>query len=122
MSGRIVQRTATSVEVDVGAGKVTVPADRVERIEERRSPLDDYYDRAWRLAARDVAGWQALGAWASDQGLSAQAREAYTRVLAMLPDDARRTARWAACRSTAAGWPRRRATGPAASSSSTASG
>ena len=87
MSGRVVQRTATSVEVNVGAGKITVPADRVERIEERRSPLDDYYDRAGRLAATDAAGWQALGRWASDQGLSSQAREAYTRLLAVLPTD-----------------------------------
>lgn len=87
VSGRIVQRTATSVEVDVGAGKITVPADRVERIEQRRSPLDDYYDRAGQLAATDAAGWQALGRWASDQGLSSQAREAYTRVLAVLPND-----------------------------------
>jgi hypothetical protein len=87
VSGRIVARTATSVEVDVGAGKVTVPADRVERIEERRSPLDDYYDRAGRIGATDAASWLALGRWASDQGLSSQAREAYTRVLAVLPDD-----------------------------------
>ena len=87
VSGRVVQRTATSVEIDIGAGKITVPADRVERIEERRSPLDDYYDRAGRLAATDVAGWRALGRWASDQGLSSQAREAYTRVLAVAPDD-----------------------------------
>lgn len=87
VSGRVVQKTATSVEVDVGAGKVTVPADRVVRIESRRSPLDDYYDRAGSLAATDTAGWQALGRWASDQGLSSQAREAYTRVLAVAPND-----------------------------------
>jgi hypothetical protein len=87
VSGRVVQHTATSVEVDVGAGKITVPADRVLRIEERRSPLDDYYDRSGGLAATDVAGWRALGQWASDQGLSSQAREAYTRVLAVAPDD-----------------------------------
>jgi hypothetical protein len=87
VSGRVVERTATSVAVDVGAGTVTVPADRVERIEERRSPLDDYHDRAGRLAAADTAGWLALGRWASDQGLSTQAREAYSRVLATAPDD-----------------------------------
>jgi hypothetical protein len=87
VSGRVVQRTATSVEVDVGAGKITVPANRVERIEERRSALDDYYDRAGRLDATDAAGWQALGRWASDQGLSSQAREAYARVLAVAPND-----------------------------------
>ena len=71
----------------MGAGKITVPADRVERIEERRSPLDDYYDRAGRLAATDAAGWLALGRWASDHALSTQAREAYTRVLATAPND-----------------------------------
>jgi hypothetical protein len=87
VSGRVVQRTATSVEVDVGAGKITVPAGSVERIEERRSPLDDYYDRAGALAGTDVAGWRALGRWASDRGLSTQAREAYQRVLATAPDD-----------------------------------
>jgi hypothetical protein len=87
VSGRVVARTATSVEVDVGAGKITVAADRVVRIEERRSALDDYYDRAGALAATDVASWRALGRWASDQGLSSQVREAYSRVLATAPDD-----------------------------------
>jgi len=33
LSGRIVSRTATSVEVDIGAGRITVPASSVVRIE-----------------------------------------------------------------------------------------
>jgi len=37
ISGRILSRTATSVEVDVGAGTVTVPMTSVVRIEVRRS-------------------------------------------------------------------------------------
>jgi hypothetical protein len=85
--GRIVQRTATSVEIDVGAGTVKVAANQVERIVEGRSALDVYYERAGALDTRDREGWAALARWASDQGLSAQSREAYHRVLAVDPTD-----------------------------------
>jgi hypothetical protein len=88
LSGRVVQKTATSVEVDVGAGQVTVPADRVERIVEGRSALDAYYDRAGALDPKDREGWAALARWASDQGLGTQAREAWNRVLALDPGSA----------------------------------
>ncbi len=87
VSGRIVQRTATVIEVDVGAGRVTVPANRVERVVESRSALEEYQDRASRLDPRDTAGWRALGRWASDHALATQAREAYQRVVAIAPDD-----------------------------------
>jgi hypothetical protein len=88
VSGRVVQRTATSVEIEVGAGKIAVPAKQVERIVEGRSSLDVYYDRAGALDPKDREGWAALGRWASDQGLSAQSREAFHRVLAIDPADA----------------------------------
>jgi len=88
LSGRVVQKTATSVEVDVGAGRVTVPANRVERIVEGRSSLDAYHERAGALDPGDREGWAALGRWASDQGLSTQSREAYNRVLALDPSNA----------------------------------
>ena len=88
VSGRIVQRTDAAVKVDVGAGTITIAMDRVERIEEKGSALDDYYDRAGRLAASDTAGWLELARWASSEGLSAQAGEAYHRVLAADPANA----------------------------------
>jgi hypothetical protein len=88
VSGRIVQRTDAAVEVDVGAGTVTITMDRVERIEESRSALDEYHDRAGRLAASDTAGWLELARWASSEGLSAQAGEAYHRVLVADPANA----------------------------------
>ncbi len=88
VSGRIVKRTATSVEIDVGAGSVTVPMARVERIQEGRSALQDYYDRAGALASEDLAGWKELARWASAQGLATQARQAYERVIRINPSDA----------------------------------
>jgi hypothetical protein len=92
VSGRIVSRTATSIEVDVGAGRITVPVSSVVRIEEGRSPLQEYEERAGRTAAGDVDAWLALGDWASDQGLSSQAREAWNRALAAAPDNPRANA------------------------------
>jgi hypothetical protein len=89
LSGRIVSRSATTVEVDVGAGRIAVPASSVVRIEEGRSALQDYEERAGGLAAGDVEGWLALGEWASARGLGAQAREAYHRAQAASPDDPR---------------------------------
>jgi hypothetical protein len=92
LSGKITSRTPTSVEVDVGAGKIAVPASSVLRIEEGRSPLHEFEDRASRIAAGDVDGWIALGDWAKSRGLGSQAREAYNRALAASPGDPRANA------------------------------
>src|SRR5512134_2912494 len=89
LSGRIVSRTASTIEVDVGAGRIGVPVSSVLRIEEGRSPLHEYEERAGRLAAGDVEGWLALARWAESRGLGTQAREAYNRALAASPGDPR---------------------------------
>jgi len=92
LSGKIASRTATTIEVEVGAGRIGVPITSVLRIEEGRSPLQEFEERAARLSGADVEGWLGLGAWASEQGLSSQAREAYQRVLAASPGDPRANA------------------------------
>ena len=87
-TGRIVEQTDTMITVDIGAGVVGVPKSRVERIVKGRSPLDEYDERAAKLQSSDADGWRTLGRWASHQGLSAQARQAYQNVLVVAPDDA----------------------------------
>jgi tetratricopeptide (TPR) repeat protein len=89
VSGRIVSRTETKIEVDVGAGRIGVPMSSVLRIEEGRSPLHAYAERAAQIAAGDADAWVALGEWAEAQGLGTQAREAYRRALAASPSDPR---------------------------------
>jgi hypothetical protein len=89
VSGRVVSRTATTVEVDIGAGRIGVPTSSVLRIEEGRSPLHEYDDRAGRLAPGDVEGWVALAQWASAAGLGTQARQAWQRALSASPADPR---------------------------------
>ena len=92
LSGRIVSRSAATIEVDVGAGRIGVPVSSVLRIEEGRSALHEYEERAGRLAAGDLEGWVALAQWAESRGLGTQAREAYHRALAVSPDDPRANA------------------------------
>ena len=87
ISGRIVNQTETSVEVDVGAGRVTVSMTSVDHIEKGRSALDEYDERAAKLGPRDREGWIALAQWASSQGLGVQARRAYENVLRVEPND-----------------------------------
>lgn len=88
MEGRIVERTESTVEIDIGAGSLRFPMSSVDRIEEGRSPLDDYDERAAGLAADDRDGWLELARWASRAGLGTQSRRAYERVLAIDPSHA----------------------------------
>jgi hypothetical protein len=88
-SGRIVSRTATTIDMDIGAGRVGIPMVNVARVEESHSPLQEFADRAARIPGDDGPGWLALGDWADAQGLGTQAREAYNRALSASPDNAR---------------------------------
>jgi hypothetical protein len=88
ISGRLLSRTATAVEVDVGAGTVTIPMSSVDRIDARRTPLDDFYERAGSLGPADAAGWLQLAKWAVSQELGAQARAAFGTVLDVDPSNA----------------------------------
>jgi hypothetical protein len=81
--GEVVQRTAESVVMEVGPGRMTLPMSRVDRIVAATSDLSIYRDRAARLAAADVAGWLALARFAEDRDLLTQAREAYEHVVAV---------------------------------------
>jgi hypothetical protein len=86
-SGRIESQTDTMITIDIGDGVVGVPMARVDKVVKGRSPLDEYDERAKALGAQDADGWRTLGRWASHSGLSAQAREAYQKVLLLAPED-----------------------------------
>ena len=87
VTGEIVGETEAAVTVDIGAGKMTVPKSSVVRVETSTSPLQKYRAQAASLAHGDVEGWRKLGRWAAAQGLSLQAREAFTHVKTALPND-----------------------------------
>ena len=76
ISGRILSRTDTAVQVDVGAGIITVPMASVLSIEQKRSIVNEYEEHAARLKDSDVQGWLQLARWSLTQGLGTQARRA----------------------------------------------
>jgi hypothetical protein len=87
VTGAIVKETEAEVTVDIGAGTLTVPKSSVVRVDKGVSPLQEYRARAASLAPGDVEGWKKLGRWAAGEGLMTQAREAFTHVKAIVPDD-----------------------------------
>ena len=88
MTGEVVSEGGETVVLEVGPGKVSVPAARVLRIERSRSPLGIYRERASRLAAEDVPGWLELAFWADEHDLDTLAKEAFERVLRLDPGNA----------------------------------
>ena len=88
VSGEIVERTPTSLVLEVGPGRMTLPMSLVERIVASTSDLALYRQRAARLSEGDAPGWLALGRWAEAHDLMTQARDAYEHVLRVDPDNA----------------------------------
>jgi hypothetical protein len=85
ITGTIVERTPQTVTIDIGAGRVSIPADRIERVDPGRSAAGAFAERAQRLGRSDVQGWLDLALWARDQGLATQARQAFERVVEVDP-------------------------------------
>jgi hypothetical protein len=88
ISGEIVAHTEDSVTVDIGAGTMSVKLSSVVRIEEGASAVEEYRARAAKIAPNDADGWRKLARFAAGEGLSTQAREAWSKVVAVAPDDA----------------------------------
>jgi hypothetical protein len=83
--GEVVEERGDAVVIEVGAGRVTLPATRVVRVTSGASALSVFRDRAARLAPQDSAGWLALGLWARDHDLITLANDAFQRVIAADP-------------------------------------
>lgn len=88
ISGIIVEESPQSIELEIGAGHITVSRSGVDRIVRLDSPLATYRAKAAALAYDDAAGWLALAQWARQSELGTQAREAYTHVLDVEPGNA----------------------------------
>jgi len=88
VSGVVVERTATTLVVEVGPGRVGFPLSTVARVVSASSDLSAFRERADRLRADDAAGWVELGHWARERNLETQAREAFERALRVDPDNA----------------------------------
>jgi len=85
VSGRVVDSSGDRIVIEVGPGRIALPASQVERVVSGVSAFERFEERASRLPASDAQGWLSLGIWARDQGLGTQARTAFERVLAADP-------------------------------------
>ena len=88
VSGVVAEKTARTVVLEVGPGRMAIPLEQVERIETGQSALAEYRARAAGLSAGDANGWAELGHWARGAGLSTQSREAFETALAIDPSNA----------------------------------
>jgi hypothetical protein len=86
--GEIVEQREDVIVMEVGPGRLTVPRRNVARVVSSVTDLGTYQARAAALSPRDVAGWINLAEWARAHDLGTQARDAYSRVLALDPQNA----------------------------------
>jgi len=87
ITGQIIEQTEDSVTVDIGGGTISAAMSSVVKIEKNNSPLQEYRERAAKIPAGDAEAWRELARWATGYSLSSQAREAYRKVVAILPED-----------------------------------
>ncbi len=88
LTGEIVEQTADTVTVNIGGGTMTVRMSSVVSIEKSRSPMQEYRERAAGIPAGDAEAWRELARWSASQGLATLAGQAWSEVVAILPDDA----------------------------------
>jgi hypothetical protein len=97
IDGAVIEGKATRegerVVIEVDAGRLTVPADQVARIEAASSPVQQFEQRRARLDARDVAGRIALANYCRDHGMGAREHELLREVIELSPDHAEARAR-----------------------------
>ncbi len=88
LTGVVIERSASSIVIEVAPGRLTIPASRVERVVEGSSALLTFQTRAAAIAAGDATAWVDLGDWALERGMQTQARNAFQRAVSIDPDNA----------------------------------
>ena len=92
IDGKIMEKTDQAVKIRTRAGVVSIDRNRIERIEYKALPVEDYHQELKKLADDDILGHYALGVWCKDNRLRKQAEERFRYVLKLNPEhkDARR--------------------------------
>lgn len=80
------------VVIETAYGTVSIPSQQVLSIEHRPTAQSELADRISQVRPNDPAGLYALGVWASEQGLAAEAEQLWRQVIQIDHDhaDARR--------------------------------
>ncbi len=72
--------------IKLPVGEVRVSNDAIARIEKKETPLEDYLKRAAAVKEDDAEGHYKLGVWAQTVGLKPQAKDEFSKTIALKPD------------------------------------
>lgn len=87
LEGKIIEETATKVVLKMALGKIEIKKSDIVRIERTKTKKEEFNDRLKALKVTDIDGLKALAIWAEDNGLKAEAKKVYKRILRLDPDD-----------------------------------
>jgi hypothetical protein len=85
LEGVVTRETETSITIDVGVGAVSVPRNRVLKIERKESALSEYRSRLASIGKGDVAALVELARFAASHGLRSEAKTVWARVASLDP-------------------------------------
>ena len=88
LEGILVAENVSSVTIDVGMGRVTLPKTSIDRIERKTSALSEFRRRLDAIAPGDVQSYVELARYAIENGMRGEARIAWTRVVSLDPRNA----------------------------------
>lgn len=85
LEGVLVAETATSLTLDLGMGRISLPRTAVLRVERKESALSEYRTRLAAIDPGDVGAFAELARYAAANGLRAEARLMWARVVSLDP-------------------------------------
>jgi hypothetical protein len=85
LEGVLVNKTPSTLTIDIGMGQISVPRSAVVRIEEKQSALAEYRNRLATIDPGDVRAWVELARFAGNSGLRSEARLMWARVVSLDP-------------------------------------
>jgi len=88
--GKIIRRNEDEVVLEVRSGGLTasirVPADRIEKIERKLSPQEEFSITIQNLSPDDARGFYQTGLWCETKGLKEEARFCFEKALEIEPE------------------------------------
>ena len=80
-------RPPTSLTIDVGVGRISLPRSAVQRVERKESALSEYRTRLAAIEPGDVQAFAELARFAAGNGLRTEARLMWARVVSLDPNN-----------------------------------
>jgi tetratricopeptide (TPR) repeat protein len=87
LEGKIIEETATKVVLKTKFGRTEIKKSDILRIERIQSKKEQFQERLAKLKVADIGGLKRLALWAEDNELLKEAKQCYTRILRLDPEN-----------------------------------